>query len=35
MKKIAFFLENEQYEKLVAKKDGLTWVDFVMQLVRD
>ena len=32
MKKISFFLEDEQYSKLMEQKNGLTWVDFVMQL---
>jgi hypothetical protein len=35
MKKISFFLEDEEYEKLMNKKGDMTWVEFVMQLVED
>jgi len=35
MKKVSLFLDDEQHEQLVRRKDelGLTWVDFVMKLV--
>jgi hypothetical protein len=35
MKKISFFLEDEEYEKLMNNKGDMTWVEFVMQLVED
>jgi len=33
MKKVNLFLDDDQHERLVAKKGKMTWVDFVMQLV--
>jgi len=35
MKKISFILEDDEYEKLMEKKDGMTWVDFVMKLIEE
>jgi len=32
MKTIHLHLEDAQYEKLIKKKDGMSWVEFVMTL---
>ena len=32
MKKVLLLLEDDEHEKLVAKKGKLTWVEFVMTL---
>jgi len=34
MKKVNLYLDDDQHEKLLAKKGDLTWVEFVMQLVK-
>jgi predicted CopG family antitoxin len=34
MKKVNLYLEDEEYEKLIKLKGNMTWVDFVMQLVK-
>jgi len=35
MKKINLYLDDDQYEKLIAKKGKLTWVEFVMKLANE
>jgi len=34
MKKVNLFLDDEQYEKLIAQKGKMTWIEFVMQLAK-
>lgn len=34
MKKVNLFLEDEQYEKLIKAKGDMTWIEFVMTLVK-
>lgn len=35
MKKISFVLEDEEYDKINAKKQNKTWVEFITQMVED
>lgn len=34
MKQINVYFDDKEYEKLVKKKDGLTWHDFILKLIK-
>ncbi len=33
MKQINVYFDDEEYKKLVKKKNGLTWHDFILKLI--
>jgi predicted CopG family antitoxin len=35
MKQINVYFEDEEYEKLIKKKNGLTWRDFILELLKN
>jgi hypothetical protein len=35
MKTVHLHLEDAKYEKLMKAKDGMNWIDFIMQLTED
>lgn len=35
MKQINVWFDDDEHEKLVKEKDGMTWHDFLMTLIKD